>query len=43
MAAANQYAASNLLEGAAALLHVSESGDHVGQYSDTYFTAGMIR
>jgi hypothetical protein len=43
MAAANQYAASNLGEGATALLHMSEGGDRVGQYSDTHFTAGAVR
>jgi hypothetical protein len=37
MTAYNQYAASNLGEGAAALL-MSEGGDRVGQYSDIHFS-----
>jgi hypothetical protein len=43
MAAAKQYAASSLGEGAAAFLHMSEGGERVGQYSDTHFTAGAVR
>jgi hypothetical protein len=42
MAAAKQNAANNLGEGAAAILHMSEGGDRVGQYSDTHFTASAV-
>ena len=40
--AANNYASNHPGKRAAALLHMSEGGDHDGQYSDTHFTAGVV-
>ena len=40
--AANNYAPYHPGERAAALLHMSEGGDHIGRYSDTHFTTGVV-
>ena len=42
LGAVNNYAFQYPRERAAALLHMSKGGDHIGQYTDTYSTTGVL-